>query len=187
MRSTRVPQQPTSTLALDLLVTGIDEIVHERPDANLQAIAQLTSQAVREPGLLAPRFRRSSPDGYRTNIVHVADDGSFSIVALVWLPGQGTPIHSHRSWCVVGIHEGDELETSYDLEQHAGDRRLRRTSTRRSGPGAVSWLGSTRNIHQVENPGDSVAISIHVYGIDYRRFGSSILDVFDPAQLLPVL
>ena len=33
-----------------------------------------------------------------------ASDASLSLYALVWLPGQWTPVHDHGSWGVVGVH-----------------------------------------------------------------------------------
>ena len=42
------------------------------------------------PDVLTAAQRLGSPDGYRSHTLHVAPDGSFSIVALVWRPGQLT-------------------------------------------------------------------------------------------------
>jgi 3-mercaptopropionate dioxygenase len=52
-------------------------------------------------------------------------------------------------------------------------------STRTWRPGAVTWAAAERDLHHVENAGDDLAISIHVYGCDYGRLGSSILEVFE--------
>src|SRR5690349_2220752 len=65
--------------------------------------------------LLTPEQREGDPDHYRQHILHAEPDGSFSIVALVWLPGQRTAIHDHVSWCVTGVHEGEEHERRYRL------------------------------------------------------------------------
>jgi predicted metal-dependent enzyme (double-stranded beta helix superfamily) len=158
------------------LIEGIDGVVHDRRplDERLDAIARLLAAAVTEPELLPARCRASSPDGYRTNVVHTAGDGSFSVVALVWLPGQRTPIHSHRCWCVVAVHEGVELETQYELD----DTALKTTDQRVYQVGDVSWLSAESDIHAVQNSGEAPAISLHVYGTDYRRFASSILDTY---------
>jgi predicted metal-dependent enzyme (double-stranded beta helix superfamily) len=161
------------------LIEGIDGVVHDRRplEGRLDAIALLLADAVTAPGLLPARCRASSPDGYRTNIVHIAGDGSFSVVALVWLPGQRTPIHSHRCWCVVAVHEGVELETLYELDD---DTALRPTDHRMYRVGDVSWVSAESDIHAVQNIGAARAISLHVYGTDYRRFASSILDTYPP-------
>ena len=52
------------------------------------------------PGLLSPGQLAGDPSGYQTHLVHAEPDGSFSIVVMVWLPGQRTPVHDHVAWCV---------------------------------------------------------------------------------------
>jgi predicted metal-dependent enzyme (double-stranded beta helix superfamily) len=47
--------------------------------------------------VLTAEQRLGSPDGYVSHTLHVEPDGSFSIVALVWRPGQITRIHDHIS------------------------------------------------------------------------------------------
>jgi predicted metal-dependent enzyme (double-stranded beta helix superfamily) len=161
---------------LRTLINGIDGVVHDPCplDGRLEAIASLLAAAVTEPGLLPEQYRASSPDGYRANVVHIAGDGSFSVVALVWLPGQRTPIHSHRCWCVVAVHEGVQLETLYELD----DTALKSLDHRVYRVGDVSWLSTEDEIHEVANIGDTRAISLHVYGTDYRRVSSSMLDTY---------
>ena len=159
---------------LDQLLHEIDTVVHGSGEPS--RVAATLQRHLGDPDLLAPEHRASSADGYRTNVVHVAPDGAFSLVALVWRPGQRTPVHSHRSWCVVGVHEGAEVERSYT---RVDGSLLHLTETRRYEPGAVTWLSSPEEIHDVANAGDSIAISLHVYGLDYRRLGSSILETFD--------
>ena len=53
--------------------------------------------------VLEPAEREPDPNRYRQHILHIDPAGRFSIVALVWLPGQGTPIHDHLAWCVAGV------------------------------------------------------------------------------------
>jgi len=49
------------------------------------------------------------------HVVHTEPDGSFSVCALVWRPGQVTPIHDHVTWCVFGVLQGAEYEEIYAL------------------------------------------------------------------------
>ena len=163
---------------LDDLIHDLTRAVHDPADA-----AAALQSYLGEPGLLAPAHRRSSLHHYRTNVVHVAPDGSFSLVALVWRPGQRTSIHSHQSWCVVGVHEGVEEERSFSLVERDLEPALLLTDVRRYESGCVTWLSAEDEIHDVTNVGDGTAISLHVYALDYRRLGSSILDTFD----LPVI
>ncbi|MGH3040532.1 MAG: cysteine dioxygenase, partial [Gaiellaceae bacterium] len=49
--------------------------------------------------------------------------------------------------------------------------------------GDVSGFAPPGDIHRVRNAGDQVAISIHVYGTDVSRIGSSVRRYYDvPVQ-----
>lgn len=126
------------------------------------------------PGLLAPEHRRGSLDGYTQHLLHVEPDGSFSVAALVWLPGQSTLIHDHVSWCTVGVYEGSETEISYRVVGPRGRRRTEAIGRSSSGAGSVSAIAPPGDIHRVFNSGTTTAISIHVYGADLGVLGSSI-------------
>jgi predicted metal-dependent enzyme (double-stranded beta helix superfamily) len=119
------------------------------------------------PAVMTPEQRVGDPDRYRSHVLHVEPDGSFSIVGLVWRPGQITPIHDHVTWCVFGVVQGIEHEELFDgdlnavgeSDNHAGD---------------VSGFAPPGDIHRVHNTGEDTAISIHVYGTDVSRIGSSV-------------
>jgi predicted metal-dependent enzyme (double-stranded beta helix superfamily) len=59
------------------------------------------------PQILTAEQRYGDPATYRCHLLHAEPDGSFSVVALVWRPGQATPIHDHVTWCVFGVIQGD--------------------------------------------------------------------------------
>ena len=48
--------------------------------------------------------------------MHAEPDGCFSVVALVWRPGQ-YPIHDHVTWCVIGVLQGAEYEELFALRE----------------------------------------------------------------------
>jgi 3-mercaptopropionate dioxygenase len=132
--------------------------------------------------LLTEEQRIPSQDRYRSHIVAIAPSRRFSVVSLVWLPGQATPIHDHICWCVVGVLEGEEFEERYSLkEDETGNRWLSRTNEWLVSPGGVTsaLVPPAENIHRVRNAGDHLAISIHVYGADIGFYGSSINECFD--------
>ena len=98
----------------------------------------------------------------------------------MWLPGQRTPIHDHVSWCVVGVYEGRELETRYRAVEANGRRWLEETGSVEARPGHVEVIvQDVEDIHAVTAVGDRPTISIHVYGADIERLGSSIHRRFD--------
>ena len=140
-----------------------------------------------DPDLLLPAQCEPDPERYRQHILYVADDGAFSIVALVWLPGQSTPVHDHVCWCVVGVHEGQELGLQYALAEMEDSQFLLPVSLSTNVVGSVEALTPPGDIHCVVNPGPGLAVSIHVYGADVRQLGSSIRRRYETDVPLPAL
>ena len=65
--------------------------------------------------ILSARLRRGDPACYQSHLLYAEPDGSFSIAAMVWLPGQETVIHDHVAWCVTGVLQGREYEEVFAL------------------------------------------------------------------------
>ncbi len=122
------------------------------------------------PGLLTPGQLAGDPAGYQTHLLHAEPDGSFSIAVMVWLPGQLTPVHDHLAWCVTAVLQGTEYEEIFAVR----DGGLEVIARNQNPVGAVSGFAPPGDIHQVRNDGDGVAVSMHVYGTDITRVGSSI-------------
>jgi predicted metal-dependent enzyme (double-stranded beta helix superfamily) len=158
------------TSDLDLAVRG-----HRSDAETAEAVSLALAPHLGAEGLLTADQREGDPERYRQHVLHVAHDGAFSLVALVWLPGQVTPIHDHLSWCVVGVHEGDEQEVRYVVD---GDRLVVTEQLVNPG-GSVSVALPPGDIHLVRNAGPDLAVSLHVYGVDVRRTGSSIRRRYD--------
>lgn len=130
--------------------------------------------------LLAPRDRHPDDMRYRQQALYFDPACAFSIVALIWLPGQSTRIHDHVGWCTVGVVEGVERETSFDVTPQGGEHfSVRERSTRDYVAGTCVALAPGTDVHRVFNPGPALAISLHVYGADLRTIGSSIQRCYD--------
>ncbi|GGM60123.1 cysteine dioxygenase [Longimycelium tulufanense] len=143
------------------------------PQARAERVSERLRSLLAADDVLDPRHTEPDPRAYRQHLVHVDAQGRFSVVALVWLPGQETPIHSHVCWCVVGVLTGLEAETRYQLDPVTGE--LAETERAINMPGDVCWLvPPDEDIHKVRNDGQSIAVSLHVYGTDIGRLGSSI-------------
>ena len=122
--------------------------------------------------LLASSLRGGDPACYQSHLLYAERDGSFSVSAMVWLPGQQTVIHDHVAWCVTGVLQGREYEEIFAL---TGDGRALNLAARNLNPaGTVSGFAPPGDIHRVRNTGDDVAISMHIYGADISRLGNSI-------------
>ncbi|GAA1307528.1 hypothetical protein Psi02_45940 [Planotetraspora silvatica] len=120
------------------------------------------------------RARRGSD---RSQVLHVEPDGSFSVVAIIFQPGQATSVHDHTTWCAVAVVAGAEHEERFSLDESG--RTLLPTGTRTHQAGTVSGFAPPGDIHRVTNPGSSVGVSLHVYGTDIRRMGNSVRRTYD--------
>jgi 3-mercaptopropionate dioxygenase len=128
------------------------------------------------PAILTAEQRYGDPLHYRCHLLHAEPDGSFSVVALVWRPGQATTIHDHVTWCVYGVIQGAETEQRYTLHD---DGWLEEAGRSVNAVGDVDGLAPPGDIHLVRNEGTETAISLHVYGTDISRLGSSVRRNYD--------
>jgi 3-mercaptopropionate dioxygenase len=156
------------------LVEGVRTAVAAQ--ANWSDTAKLVAEQLRRhlpnPDVLTAEERLGSPDGYRTHTLHVEPDGSFSVVALVWRPDQITRIHDHLTWCVFGVIQGLEHEELFDADLNLIDRSDNHV-------GDVNGFAPPGDIQRVHNTSDATAISIHIYGTDVTRTGSSVRRCYD--------
>ena len=163
---------PTLAPTLAELVDRLDDAVRA-PGPGLDvphAVGEALRPFLGRPGLLTPEQEAGDAARYRTHLLHVPDNGAYSLVAAVWRPGQRTRVHDHIAWCVVGVHRGEEHEVRYRL---VDDHLVEDGHT--VGPcGEVTVLTPPGDIHAVVNDGTTVAASLHVYGADLRQRGTSV-------------
>jgi 3-mercaptopropionate dioxygenase len=168
---------------LEQLVAAVRAVVSDHADwqETAERVAAELQRHLPSPGVLTPEQRAGDAERYRSHVLHTEADGSFSIVALVWRPGQQTPIHDHVTWCVFGVIQGVEYEELFTVDERRGC--LVEAGTSASAAGTVSGFAPPGDIHRVRNAGDETAISIHIYGTDVARIGSSVRRCYD----LPVV
>jgi 3-mercaptopropionate dioxygenase len=168
---------------LDELVTAVRVAVdrHANWPKTVALVADALKRQLPSPDILTPEQRNGDPAGYRSHLLHAEPDGSFSIVALVWRPGQVTPIHDHVTWCVFAVVQGVEYEELFSVREE--DNCLVAVGSTANQTGDVSGFAPPGDIHRVRNAGGRTAISMHIYGTDVSRVGSSVRRYYD----LPVL
>ena len=161
------------------VVRAVRAVVHQGGDwpRTAERVAGQLRRNLPGPDILTGAQRVGDPAGYRSHLLHAEPDGSFSVVAMVWLPGQVTPVHDHVTWCVFGVLDGAEHEELFALAD--GGRRLIRVGNAENTAGQVSGFAPPGDIHRVRNTGSGVAISLHVYGADISRLGCSIRREYD--------
>jgi predicted metal-dependent enzyme (double-stranded beta helix superfamily) len=169
---TATQTRPASQLTQ--LVAGIRTAVDSHADwaQTAQLVADQLRLHLPTPDVLTAEQRLGSPDDYCAYPLHAEPDGSFSIVALVWRPGQTTRIHDHVTWCVLGVIQGAEHEELFDAD-------LKLVGESDNYAGDVSGSAPPGDIHRVHNTADETAISIHIYGTDITRIGSSARRYYD--------
>jgi len=166
--------QTLPTGRLSALVAGVRDAVgtHAGWDETAQLVADQLRRHLPGPDVLTAEQRLGAPEGYRSHTLHAEPDGSFSIVALVWRPGQLTRIHDHITWCAFAVIQGVEHEELFDAD-------LRVIGETDNHVGDVSGFAPPGDIHRVHNTAGETAISIHVYGTDVDRIGSSARRYYD--------
>jgi predicted metal-dependent enzyme (double-stranded beta helix superfamily) len=161
MTVTDLPQLATFATRVSALIDrGLDE--HELTQAVQEELT-----ATLAAGLELPEgATRPDPVRYVTYPLHVDPDGRFSIASAVWDVGQGTPVHGHETWGVVGIHSGVEVETRFE-KPASPDVPLVPLGTEEWSAGQVTVCCTTDDdVHQVRCGGEQPVVGIHVYGAD---------------------
>jgi predicted metal-dependent enzyme (double-stranded beta helix superfamily) len=141
------------------------------------AIAPLMQRLVAGPkDFLQPGHFRSNPEHYARNEIFVADDECLSLYALVWRPGQWTPVHDHGTWGVVGVVRGILEERNY-VRTDSHDERMSDITLLRGGvlllaAGAItSFVPNPDHIHVTGVADDrEEVVSLHLYGREMSGF-----------------
>jgi predicted metal-dependent enzyme (double-stranded beta helix superfamily) len=169
MTTPTLPRRTAERADLAELIAGVRGAVaaHRDWSATAELVAGQLRRHLPSPDVLTAEERAGSPEQYQSHTLYVAPDGAFSILAVVWRPGQLTRIHDHVTWCVVGVIQGTEHEELFDEQ-------LNLIGVNDNAVGDVSGFAPPGDIHRVHNTHDTTAISVHIYGTDVTRIGSSV-------------
>jgi len=137
---------------------------NEVPDRIAAALAPVLAT----DDLLCDELRAPGTTTYRKHVLYADPEKRFTLLAIVWQPGQGTDIHGHTAWGAVGVFEGNPTVVCYACQEHEGGRvTATETKTIRCEPGDTATvrpgLGDTHRIH---NASDGTCITLHAYGRD---------------------
>jgi len=127
-----------------------------------------TATLLKEPISLGSDHLKTPAEGYGRNLLNQDPIFGFVVVAMVWPPKEGTPVHDHGTWGVVGVAEGGLSVTNY----------IRNDNGSQSGHASLAELGTIsarardithvmppdEDIHKVWNSTNEKSISIHTYG-----------------------
>ena len=128
---------------------------------------------------LDPQYLQPASDHYARRLIHRAPADRYTVLAMVWGVGQGTPLHDHAgTWCVECVYRGKIRVTSFSV--HGGDPekdivRFEKESVVMAGVGEAGALIPPFEYHMIENPAPTPSVTIHVYGGEM-----TFCHVFDP-------
>lgn len=163
--------------SLQKLIEGTTAAARADGAIKPQAVLSAIRGSLVDLELLAEEHRLSNPDNYSRHLVHADPNGLFSILAIVWGPGQGSPVHAHHTWCGVGVYAGELSESHYRVAP--GDLHPVETRTV-ARPAGDSCFDSGRDggIHRIVNRCDSLAISIHIYGVGADKITTGVNRIY---------
>ena len=167
--------------ALQAFIDDVELVVRTTDDEHeiTERLAERLSALLTGGYRLPPELTRPAADHHVNYPLHIAPDSGWSLAAVVWSPGQRTPVHGHETWGVVGIYAGAEREFRY-VKPAADD----------SGPltpaGEQVWerdevtvcCTTDDDVHSVAAVSDTPTVGIHLYGAD---IGAIQRRRYDPA------
>ena len=160
---------------------SIDNLTKKYSSAIIASkIPKLLKPFLVDKNFLLPELGSPEGDDYEKHEMYLSPNDSFSILLLVWPAGIYSPIHDHQTWCTFGVFEGEIEESKYvyvNSQNNLNKVRLKESVCH--GKGAVTYMASKRNIHSIHNPGKDPAISIHVYGGNYKKIGANVDQIYN--------
>jgi len=152
------------------MVRRLDEAMAPRDDAGrcraVKRVLEETFAAGTE--FLDAHYLVPNPERYARRLVHRDPDLRYTVIAMVWNVGQGTPLHDHAGiWCVECVYQGRIRVTSYHC--HGGDPehdivQFQQELVVHAGVGEAGALIPPFEYHVLENAGAAPAVTLHVYG-----------------------
>jgi predicted metal-dependent enzyme (double-stranded beta helix superfamily) len=166
-RNRREPS-PSATPALAKLVDEVDAACAGTDGPQAGRIVAALGKAAAQAGLLTPDQRAPQNGCYARHVLHSDPAGRFTIVSIVWSPGQFSPTHAHHTWCAYAVHENALEETLYAWDVASAAALPARKEVRPRGYGCFAHAGLDQ-IHRLGNSCAEPAISIHVYGVEREQ------------------
>ena len=152
----------------DKVVRAIDAaVVSGDQHAITSALRSVLCGLIRDRDVSLPDCVHEPVAGhYARRELYRSPEHGYSVVAMTWGPGQGTPIHDHCGlWCVEGVWDGELEITQYELLERDGERfRFRAAGGIHAGPGSAGSLIPPHEYHSIHNASrEAIAISLHIY------------------------
>jgi predicted metal-dependent enzyme (double-stranded beta helix superfamily) len=138
------------------------------PHTCVTFVQQHLPELLRTPSCLAPVHTTPGTQSYARHLVYRHPQNHYVLMAMVWQPGQYTPIHDHGGiWCVEGVYQGQMQITQYDVIPIAAQR-VKAVPVQQitAGLGNVGALIPPHEYHVMANTSSETAITLHIYGAE---------------------
>lgn len=165
-----------TTNTLQSFIADIEDAVRatDQQTARVDRVATVLRNYLQSTHWLPEKFQKVQAAHYARHLVHRSSDLGVTVVAMVWAPGQTTPIHDHAgTWCVEGVYAGRILVTRYDLASQEGSSvfHFRQHGQFEQGLGGTGALIPPVEYHSIENREATPAVTVHVYGRELEQCG----------------
>ena len=181
-RSIQYGLQPGTSDLIDEMAATMRATLEQCQPHALAAAAKASLRGyLCEPELLRPEQRRGNTNSYTRHLLYADPDKQFSILSIVWMPGQRTPIHGHTAWGALGIYSG----TPYCEVFNTGSKQQARMTLEPTmklcmHSGEVNTVQpGIDDVHRIGNDSPTPAITIHIYGRDLLASPGSINITFN--------
>ncbi len=152
----------------DRLIAAVDHAVqNDDPQQIAMTLRGALCEAIADSRIQLPAcVHQPISDHYARRELYRSPTLGYSIVAMSWATGQGTPLHDHSGlWCVEGVWLGQLEVTQYALLERDGERfRFQAEPSVVGGCGSAGSLIPPHEYHTIRNASDTeLAVSVHVY------------------------
>ncbi|UOQ93154.1 cysteine dioxygenase family protein [Halobacillus shinanisalinarum] len=156
-------------------ISEMTKVVEETTESaeRVREAERLLCKLIRTKSWLSQEKLQTENSQYARHSLYRDPKNQFEVLALIWEPGQCTPLHDHDgTWGVEGVVSGRMRVKNYvQLESfsdhtaklcYAGAMTVNEQSTGELLPPA--------DCHILEPHGDETTVTIHVYGKQLRKF-----------------
>jgi predicted metal-dependent enzyme (double-stranded beta helix superfamily) len=173
--------QPIEFKGADKLIALMDSAVAAgKPEAVTETIKHDLCRLINQQEVRLPiKLSRPCAEHYARRLLYRSEEYDYTVVAMTWGPGQGTPLHDHAGlWCVEGVWQGQLEVEQYELLERSDARfRFKRCETMHASVGTAGCLIPPHEFHRIYNPTARSAVSVHIYSSDMLS-----CHTFEPAE-----
>ena len=160
----------TSSSSLDAFLREVGAVVAASTDPKtiLDGVSDQLRRLLAGPVFLGEAHVKPDKSSINASVLHLDPQRRFVVTAVAWAPQQGTPIHDHADWGVIGAASNRLILTGYRREDDgatAGFADVAEVSKVLISENSFAYVRPPEDlITKLENPFRDPAVSLHVFG-----------------------